>query len=76
MIKTYTEAVDAFMEFYNKLGEMDRAFCRQGGHPDVAMNVTDKFLQDELIKAQDALRRLKYILLERWHKEIRQQEGK
>lgn len=76
MIKTYADAVDMCVDFHNKIGEMDLALCRQGGHPDVAMNVTDKFLQDELLLAQNAVRRLRYILLEKEHNERKQEEKK
>ena len=69
MISTYSQAIEVVEDFSNKINEMDRAFCRRGGHPDEAWWVTDKVLLEKLIRVQKAVLGLRNDLLEKKLKE-------
>ncbi len=68
MIKTYDDAIATVDEFDTKILEIDRALCRQGGHPDQANWVVDRDLFDQLVKLQTALRFVREYLERSKHK--------
>ena len=69
MIKDCSDAIEAIKEFNNKLHEIDTALCRQGGHPDQANWIVDRFLYNQLCRVQREMSSLHNSLADRQRKE-------
>ena len=74
MIKTYDDAISEVMEFDAKIREMDRALCRQGGHPDQANWIVDRILYERLVKLQSELHSVNGYL--EWARQRKEKDGK
>ena len=76
MIKTYDDAIATVDDFDKKIHEIDRALCRQGGHPDQANWIVDRDLFDQLVKLQTALRFVREYLERSKHKKEKEDGSK